>query len=111
MGVLRFGAKLGTLIGGSTREGLAHLKTLLGGGVSWYRESTDTGICLKETFANTLACLGKDGVYFFDDLFGKFPSSVHGTTIHELAHVIENTCHVDCQFLEAEATRFNKIDG
>ena len=39
-GVLWAGGKLGTLIGGSAKEGLAHLKTLSGGGVTWFRKST-----------------------------------------------------------------------
>ena len=91
VGVLRFGAKLGTLIGGSTREGLAHLKTLLGGGVTWFRGSTDTGICSESEFAGTLACVVTEGVYFFDELFTHQPTDVQGGAIHELAHVIENT--------------------
>ena len=36
-GVLEFGYKISTLINTSILGGLAHLRTLIGGGVTWYR--------------------------------------------------------------------------
>ena len=105
-GVLWAGGKLGTLIGGSAKEGLAHLKTLSGGGVTWFRKSTHKEFC--PGIIAPLACTEPEGIYFFDSLFAGPPSAAQGAAIHELMHVIQNTCYVDCRLLSDEAKRFSR---
>ena len=104
-GVLWAGGKLGTPIGGSAKEGLAHLKTLSGGGVTWFRKSTHEEFC--PGIIAPLACTEPEGVYFFDSLFAGHSSTAQGAAIHELAHVIQNTCYVDCQLISDEAEGFH----
>ena len=108
-GVLLAGGKLGTLIGGSAKEGLAHLKTLSGGGVTWLRESSHEEVCPGNIVP--LGCTEPEGIYFFDSLFAGPPSAAQGAVIHELAHVIQNTCYVDCRLLSDEAERFHRSSG
>ena len=90
-GVLEFGYKIGNLIKAGVMEGLAHLRTLIGGGVTWYRgkENIQGGhlFCLFGA-----ACALEAGrIGFYDSLFpttGLNEAHVRGTAVHELAHKI-----------------------
>ena len=63
-GVLRFGEKIATLIGGGIDAGLEHLRDLIGGGVQFYRASAGAGWCERGD-----ACATEPGkIGFFDNL-------------------------------------------
>ena len=103
-GVLRLGAKLGTLIGGDAKEGLAYLGTLNRGGVTW--KLGDPGFISCQ-----YACTDPDGteIHFGNKLPTVALSSLPGIAVHELAHVIEFKCQVtliDCQSIMRDAKRF-----
>ena len=68
--------------------GFARLKTLIGGGVTWYRGKENIGsghlICLL----GTACALEPSRIGFYDELFLEKKSYVRGTAVHELAHMI-----------------------
>ena len=91
-GVVKFGQNIADVRGVGIEPSLAHLKTSIGGGVTWYRASKGTGWC-----GGGGACALEPGrIGFYDDLFqkGKFKSIfalhnfIRGTAVHELAHKI-----------------------
>ena len=103
-GVLRLGVKLGRLIGGDAKEGLAHLGTFNRDGVTWKRGNPGSISC-------QYACTAPDGteIHFGNKLPTVALSSLPGIAVHEMAHVIEFKCQVtlvDCQSIMSNAKRF-----
>jgi len=84
-GVADFARKIGGLAGSDEYTGLARLKTLTGGSVSWYRLEYGIGLCWFGS-----ACVVGATVSFYDSLFTRDDSTIRATAVHELAHVIHN---------------------
>ena len=105
-GLVAFGQKIGGLVGGGTTAGLAHLKTLFGGGATWHLRGQGEKPC---SALGTLGCVVKSrpqSIFFYAHLSRQDPITVQGTAIHESAHAIQLLCAVNsvhCQFLENTA--------
>ena len=107
-GVLEFGYKISTLRGTSVLDGLAHLRNLIGGGVTWYRSKHEPWYC-DSGVACAISPTG-DRIGFFNKLFDKslypqvspgvpdvayYESYIRGIAVHELAHMIHFNLNVD----------------
>ena len=105
-GLVAFGQKIGGLVGGGTTAGLAHLKTLFGGGATWHLRGQGDKPCPA---LGTLGCVVKSrpqSIFFYAYLSRQNPVTVQGTAIHESAHMIQLLCAVNsvhCQSLENTA--------
>ena len=87
-GVVAFGQKIGGLVYAGATAGLAHLKTLIGGGVTWYRARKGP---LPFCYFGAACALESGRIGFYGSLFpatGLNESHVRGTAVHELAHKI-----------------------
>ena len=84
-GVVAFGQKIGGLVGAGATVGLTHLRTLIGGGVTWYRARKGP---LPFCYFGAACALEPGRIGFYDDLFTADDSYVRGTAVHELAHKI-----------------------
>ena len=97
--------------------GFSRLKSLIGGGVTWYRGNVGSGLCAAGD-----ACAlepGRIGFYagLFDDTVfpddgtrtTKYANFVRGTTVHELAHKIH--IHTVCPQNPNPSCLLHKIGG
>ena len=95
-GVVKLAQKVGKLADTGTTAGLARLKTLAGGEVTWFRANVGgpgtTSLCTSDRItAQTPACARGARIEFYNVLFGsKDDALVGGTAVHELAHVINS---------------------
>ena len=97
-GVLEFGYKISTLINTSILGGLAHLRTLIGGGVTWYRGKENIKGPQWICFGGAACALENGRIGFYNVLFYSpyaNDSHIQGTAVHELAHKIHFTVLCD----------------
>ena len=92
-GVVALGYQIGRLHGSSLVTGLVHLRTLIGGRVTWYRygKGTDFSLCAL----GSACALPPYAIQFYDELFASGSPSdaahrifLRGIAVHEMAHKI-----------------------
>ena len=93
-GVVKLGQKITGVRGVGIEPAVAHLSSLGGGNVQWKR-ATDSmsgalGCVSSGATMVILACASGAEVEFYDVLFKRSTSTIEGTVIHEMAHVLHN---------------------
>ena len=114
-GVVEFGHKIGGLLNAGVTAGFDRLKTLIGGGVTWYR--AEKGPWWPFCRPGAACALESGRIGFYDSLFTASDSYIRATAVHELAHKIEGQCGVrnDCAEIRLKAegfriTRYSPIE-
>ena len=104
-GVVAFGQKIGGLLNAGVTAGFDRLKTLIGGGVTWYRAKKGPLLFCRY---GAVCALESGRIGFYDSLFTATDSYIRATAVHELAHKIEGQCGVrnDCAEIRLKAEGF-----